>query len=54
MLLWMAKTNHPDLFEDIDMNQTIRDFYKKFYDIDFTEEEIETIFVPKREASAGI
>lgn len=54
MLLWMAKQNHPDLFEDIDMNQTVKDFYEKFYQVSLTDEEVEYIFTPKREAAGGI
>lgn len=54
MLLWMAKQNHPDLFEDIDMNETVREFYEKFYGLSLTDEEIDSIFIPKREAAGGI
>ena len=54
MLLWMAKQNHPDLFEDIDMNETVREFYEKFYGLSLTDEEIGSIFIPKREAAGGI
>ena len=54
MLLWMAKQNHQDLFEDIDMNQTVKDFYEKFYQVSLTDEEVEYIFTPKREAAGGI
>lgn len=54
MLLWMAKQNHPDLFKDIDMNQTVKDFYEKFYQVSLTDEEVEYIFTPKREAAGGI
>ena len=40
-VLWMAKTLHPDKFTDLDMVQTVRDFYKQFYDFDMTEENAE-------------
>ena len=53
-LLWLAKQHHPDLFEDIDVNQEIKDFYKKFYHIELTEEDIEQIYTPNRKAAGGI
>lgn len=38
-LVYIAKTIHPDLFEDIDMAERIMDFYKQFFAYDLTEEE---------------
>lgn len=54
MLLWMAMENHPDRFADVDFNQTMKDFYKQFYDFDLTDEDIELIMKPIREAAGGI
>lgn len=54
MLLWMAIENHPALFEDIDFNATMKDFYSKFYDMELTDEDIEQILSPVREAAGGI
>ncbi len=54
MLLWMAMQNHPTLFEDIDFNAKMKEFYKKFYDMDITDEDIEQIVNPVREAAGGI
>ncbi len=54
MLLWMAMENHPDRFEDVDFNQTMKDFYKQFYNYDLTDEDIEYIMMPIREAAGGI
>ena len=54
MLLWMAKQNHPELFEDIDFNETMKDFYSRFYDFTLTDEDIEQILNPVREAAGGI
>ena len=54
MLLWMAKENHPELFEDIDMNRTVKDFYKRFYGLSLSDGEAASVFRPKREAAAGI
>lgn len=54
MLLWMAKQNQPELFADVDMNQTVKDFYQKFYKLTLTDEDVEYIFTPKKEAAGGI
>ena len=54
MLLWMAMQNHPELFEDIDFNETMKDFYSRFYDFTLTDEDIEQILNPVREAAGGI
>ena len=54
MLLWMAMENHPDRFADVDFNQTMKDFYKQFYDVELTDADIEQIMEPIREAAGGI
>lgn len=54
MLLWMAMENHPALFEDVDFNQVMKDFYQQFYNFELTEEDIELILNPVREAAGGI
>ncbi len=54
MLLWMAKQHHPELFEDIDFNQTVKDFYQQFYEYELSDEDMTEIFEPEREASCGI
>ncbi|MBQ7971890.1 MAG: ABC transporter substrate-binding protein [Lachnospiraceae bacterium] len=53
MLLWMAKTNYPDLFADIDMEQEMKAYYKKFYNIELSDEDIIKIFNPTREAAGA-
>ncbi len=53
-LLWLAKEHHPSLFADIDVSQEIKDFYKKFYKIDLTDDDIQEIYRAKREAAGGI
>lgn len=51
MLMWLAKTVHPDLFSDIDMEQETVNYYKNFYGIDLTEEQLTMIYNPSRDAS---
>lgn len=53
MLLWMAKTNYPELFSDIDLEAEIKEYYQKFYGIELTDENIEMIFNPSREAAGA-
>ncbi len=43
LVMYMAKTLHPDLFADLDMNAEVREFYEKFYDYPLTEEQAEKI-----------
>lgn len=38
-LVYIAKTIHPGLFEDIDLKKMLVDFYKKFYFYDLTDKE---------------
>ncbi|HWQ72303.1 MAG TPA: ABC transporter substrate-binding protein [Desulfitobacteriaceae bacterium] len=53
--LWFqAQKNHPKLFGDIDLPQIVKDYYKKFYHVDLTDQEVEGIFNPAREAAEGV
>ncbi len=51
-LMWMAKTMYPDLFTDIDMNSEVIDYFNDFFDYQVTDEQIQTIFNPDRDAAA--
>jgi len=33
LMLWVAKTVHPELFADLDLRARVREYYLKFYDI---------------------
>ncbi|MFA9463787.1 MAG: ABC transporter substrate-binding protein [Velocimicrobium sp.] len=48
---WVAKSLYPDLFEDIDMEEITRTYYKDFYGIDLTDEQLNGIFNPSKEAA---
>ena len=43
MLMWMAKSLHPDEFADLDMSKELKYFYKEFYRYDLSYEETEKI-----------
>ncbi|MDO5707536.1 MAG: ABC transporter substrate-binding protein [Andreesenia angusta] len=42
-ILWAAKLFHPEKFEDLNMIEKTKDFYKRFYEYELTDEEAEEI-----------
>ncbi len=50
-LLWLAKTLYPESFADIDMDATIKDYYKNFYGIELSEEDLNTLYNPPKESA---
>lgn len=50
-LVWVAKQIHPELFEDIDMDAMVKDYYKEFYGYELTDEDLAEIYNPPREAA---
>ncbi len=52
-LLWFAKTTYPELFEDIDIIQETKDYYKEVFGVELTDEQATSIFAPNAEAGAG-
>jgi iron complex transport system substrate-binding protein len=51
VLKWLATKNQPELFKDIDINKEIADYYKRFYGVTLTEDNLYQIFHPSREAA---
>jgi len=51
VLKWLAKKNQPELFADVDMDAEVRAYYKRFYNLDLTDEDLRNIFNPAREAA---
>ena len=45
-LWWIAKTTYPEKFEDINIDEKIKEYYKKFYGMDLTEEDVNSILNP--------
>lgn len=43
MIKWLAKIQHPELFEDMDMRTEVSDFYKEVYDFELTDEMLDEI-----------
>ncbi|MBR4132879.1 MAG: ABC transporter substrate-binding protein [Oscillospiraceae bacterium] len=52
-LLWLAKTAYPGLFEDIDITETVKSYYKDIFGIDLTDAQAASIFAPAAEAGSG-
>ncbi len=49
-LEWMAQKVYPELFEEFDVAADVRDYYKELYGIDLTDEQIERMYHPNRDA----
>lgn len=45
--LWLGKTLHPELFNDLDIKEKVKEFYKTNYSYDLSDKEIEDILNPK-------
>ncbi|SMP60675.1 ABC transporter substrate-binding protein [Anoxynatronum buryatiense] len=53
MLQWLAQKNHPERFT-YDMSQILKDYYLEYYYYSLSDEEVEKILNPVREAAQGI
>jgi iron complex transport system substrate-binding protein len=51
VLKWLAQKNHPDLFQDVDMEKEVREYYQRFYKVQLTDADVYKVFHPSREAS---
>ena len=52
-LMWLAKTIQPELFADIDIDQEIKDYYVKYYNVEITDDDLQVIYNPAREAAGN-
>jgi iron complex transport system substrate-binding protein len=50
-LKWLAKTIQPELFADMDMDEEIRSYYETYYGVTLTDDDIQDIYNPAREAA---
>ena len=53
-LQWFAKTIYPELFEDINIEEVTKSYYKDYHNIDMTNEQIESMYNPSRESADGL
>lgn len=49
-LLFMAKINHPEIFQDLDIHSTYKQHFKDFYNIELSDLALESIFNPSIKA----
>ena len=52
-LLWLAKRVYPALFEDIDLTEEVKTYYKMVFGVDSSDEQINQIFSPATEVGAA-
>ena len=52
-LQWVAKTLYPELFEDVDLDQVICDYYSEYYGIELTQDDLATLYAPPAESAMG-
>ena len=52
-LLWWAKAIYPEKFEDIDLTETAKDYYKTVFSVELSTEQVESIFTPPSSAAGG-
>ncbi len=50
-LQWMAKHLYPELFEDIDMDKEIKDYFQEFYGVTLSDEDLNTLYNPPAESA---
>lgn len=50
-MLWVAKQMYPQKFEDIHIEQEFKNYYKEMFDIALTDEQVQQILNPVREAA---
>ena len=53
-LQWLAKTVYPELFEDVNIIDVTKDYYKTYHNIDMTEEQIKNMYNPPRESADDV
>ena len=49
-LLWLAKHAYPKLFEDVNLTEETKTYYKEVFGITLTDEQADSIFHPAAEA----
>ena len=51
VLQWLATKIQPEVFSDIDMDKQIKEYYKKYYNVDLSDSDLQAIYNPSRTAS---
>ena len=53
MLMWAAKTFHPETFKDLDLEQEVINYYKKFYSKTLSKEQVSEILSGEPKVESG-
>ncbi|SHK02242.1 ABC transporter substrate-binding protein [Paramaledivibacter caminithermalis] len=53
MMKWMAKHQYPELFEELDMKEETKQYYKTFYNYELRDDDVEGILNPAKAAANG-
>lgn len=53
-LQWFAKIVYPELFEDVDINVVTTEYFKEYYNVELTEEQLQSMYEPSRESADGL
>lgn len=50
-LQWLAKMAYPQLFADLDLEETTKEYFHTYYGLDLTAEELQAIYNPSKDAA---
>lgn len=50
-LQWMAQKLYPELFEDIDMDAEIKDYFQRFYGVTLSDADLDTLYNPPADSA---
>ena len=51
---WMASVIYPDLFKDTDIRKIAKEYYKEMCGYDLSDEQLDMMFIPSRDAARGL
>lgn len=50
---WMAKVTYPELFEELDMTEEVKQYYQEVFGISLTDQQVASMYTPDRSAADG-
>ncbi len=51
---WMASVIYPELFKDTDIRKIAKEYYKEMCGYDLSDEQLDMMFIPSRDAARGL
>ena len=51
---WMAQAIYPEIFKDIDIRKVAKEYYKEMCNYDLSDEQLDMMFIPSRDAARGL